>query len=89
MMKLQQPERMVEPYRVFQEHKDILDKMKYDLFRRIYLRNIYRQTSSHLLKKKNTDIQGLRFRRWEQELDQEIWMGIKGTMKLPLFIETY
>ncbi len=79
---------IVEPYKIFRKHKDILDKMECDLFRRMYLRNIYEQTSNHLIAKKDTDIQGLRFKRWAQELNQEIWMGLKG-MRLPLFIECY
>jgi hypothetical protein len=54
----------------------------------MYLRNIYAQTSKILLAKSAIDIQGLKFRRWEQELNQEIYMAIKG-YKLPLYIETY
>jgi hypothetical protein len=79
---------IVEPYKVFKKHKEILDNMECDLFRRMYLRNIYAQTSKILLAKSAIDIQGLKFRRWEQELNQEIYMAIKG-YKLPLYIETY
>jgi hypothetical protein len=75
-------------YKVFKKHKDILDKMPCDLLRRIYLRNIYKNTSNYFLHIIADPIQELKFKTWTEQLNQEIWSGIKGT-RIPLVIETY
>jgi len=75
-------------YKVFQKHKDILDKMPCDLFRRIYLRNIYEKNAKHFLTVIDNKVESFRFEMLAYKLNREIWAGINGN-RIPLVIEVY
>lgn len=98
-MPMTKPKPLIAPYKLPQDRLNIINKLSCDLFKRMSLRNMYRDTLAHLEKAVKVEhregyVSGAELYKsqlwlWCRELNMEIFASIKYRICLPLYIATF